>query len=590
MNFKTIKVIRRRGEGEKVEGITYSIEKSKDGYDVVKIKDKNKNTEVYATSKYNVSRDIENLLNNLEKNKNVPVIFIFGLSNGEYLDSINQLKLSGRIYIIDYFQELIDIQKTKVNKNYDNIEIYSFENLEDGEIYLEDNEAVTINYGNYGKIFEDNIKKAKYNIHKLLINAQLSKNTIKLFSLSWISNAISNIKHMIDSRCINDYKNKYKDMPAVIVSAGPSLEKELKILKQYEKKFIIISGGRTLPTLKNRDIKVDFTCIIDAGIESYNVIKEGLNYKTNIIYSEIINKEILNNYYGEKTYYPADCFEKTFSSMLNMKLDSLVSGGGSVAHTCTELARYLGCNPIIFLGQDLAFTNDRIHSQEAIINENNSATEYDTFVEDVYGGVVGTSFPLDSYRIQLERYIHVYKKRENYLEFINCSDGGAKIKGTNFEKFEDVVKRVKRDINSIKISKEINWIDKNHIISVLTEIKKEALDVKKICNGAIKKYKCLKLSFYNNKSNVNRILKELDDIDMKLKEKELGLDIVWSLIYEVTEDIIKNTNKEIEEKEKDILKSVVSDGLRINNALIEAMDKIIPLVEVTLNQLEINNT
>ena len=94
----------------------------------------------------------------------------------------------------------------------------------------------------------------------------------------------------------------------------------------------------------------------------------------------------------------------------------------------------MGCNPIIFVGQDLAFTENRTHSKDTFsqdIIESNSMRN----VEDIYGNTIHTSKNLYIYLRWIQNRIAVEKE----IEFIDATEGGARIKGTRVMKFSEVI-------------------------------------------------------------------------------------------------------------------------------------------------------
>ncbi|WP_373845633.1 6-hydroxymethylpterin diphosphokinase MptE-like protein, partial [Clostridium sp.] len=72
-----------------------------------------------------------------------------------------------------------------------------------------------------------------------------------------IENNFTNMKKLIESPSIECVKDKYKDIPAIIVSAGPSLDKNISELKRAEGKALIIATDAVLTTLKNHGIVPD---------------------------------------------------------------------------------------------------------------------------------------------------------------------------------------------------------------------------------------------------------------------------------------------------------------------------------------------
>ena len=113
--------------------------------------------------------------------------------------------------------------------------------------------------------------------------------------------------------------------------------------------------------------------------------------------------------------------------------------GGSVAHTCIDMANMLGCSPIVLVGQDLAYTYDKHHSDTATY-ERDKTLKYESqiTVEDVFGNQVKTTLTLNHFRKKLEDYIALYQSKTD-VEFINCSYG-AKIEGAAHKELSELFK------------------------------------------------------------------------------------------------------------------------------------------------------
>ncbi len=110
--------------------------------------------------------------------------------------------------------------------------------------------------------------------------------------------------------------------------------------------------------------------------------------------------------------------------------------GGSVATTALDVAIRMGGNPIIFVGQDLGFTDNKSHSSKTYsrrIFESQGLRE----VEDIYGNTIQTSKNLYIYL----RWIKNRISEENNMEFIDATEGGARIRGTKIMKLRDIVCR-----------------------------------------------------------------------------------------------------------------------------------------------------
>lgn len=165
---------------------------------------------------------------------------------------------------------------------------------------------------------------------------------------------------------------------------------------------------------------------------------KGLDIDVPIIVLSSCDKNVMLNYKGRKYialqngYPPAEEYAKVNNYLL-------VETGGSVATTGLDVAIRMGCNPIVFVGQDLAFTDKRTHSKQTFskdIIHSHSLRD----VEDVYGDIIQTSKNLYIYL----RWIQNRISEEKDIKFIDATEGGVRIKGTKVMKLGNVVDRINK--------------------------------------------------------------------------------------------------------------------------------------------------
>lgn len=188
-------------------------------------------------------------------------------------------------------------------------------------------------------------------------------------------NDIKSLPYLIRRRGVIELKDLYKKYPAVIVSTGPSLSKNIHVLKKYQNKSIIICVAQALRILLSYDIKPDFACSVDFGETNLGHYSGLMDCNIPLVLLNRTYSEIAKRYKGPiftvGTWCPG--YENTIFGLMEKK--GLLAAGGSVAHMCFSLADHLGCEPIILTGQDLALTGNKSHfnqtdeSGEIIINE-----------------------------------------------------------------------------------------------------------------------------------------------------------------------------------------------------------------------------
>ena len=299
--------------------------------------------------------------------------------------------------------------------------------------------------------------------HTLMMITQLQSNSGTVASNGHLiaKNDILNLPYIIKHRGVAELKNIFKDKPAILVSTGPSLQKNIHLLmdKNVQERFIIIAVGQALRILLSYDIKPDFICSVDYGPVNFGH------------YSGLLDIADIPLVSINRTYQPILKHWKG-PKFISVSLDSYQSGtlaeflthkggllqGGSVAHMNVGLAIQLGCNPIIMVGQDLAYDDyDRSHHNltdeagKVEIDENGRITwKVDDprseiqgdhnmgpvqYVNGYYGKPVRTNAGYVSFISTFERIFRSFPD----VKFINATEGGAKLEGTEMMTLEEVI-------------------------------------------------------------------------------------------------------------------------------------------------------
>lgn len=522
--------------------MSFDIEISKDGYKILRIDKDDKKT--YLGSKYNQKREIDKFINNLGEFTNRDNFIVLGLSLGEHIkELIKILHKECKILIVEFNENLIEYCKSneEIKKNIDNERIIIANNKEETENFLKmyinelniDKLKISA-YSSYDKIYAEKSKEIYLLARNFLAKTKIIRNTFKVFGEVFLDNSLANLKYIAKSTEINELENSYRNKPAIIVSAGPSLEKNIDKLKGIDK-ALIFTGGRTLGSLLERNIIPTCVGVIDPGEPAYHQVAPYIEkVEFPLVFTDLTNEKIVKAHNGEKIFYTDSLF---ISKVWNKNIKCLY-GGGSIAHTLTNLALYIGCNPIIFIGQDFAYTEEHGHASFCsykTFDEYKDAS--DIYVKDIHGEKIRTSVLLNEYRLRLEEII----KENHDIKFINATEGGANIEGTENRRLEDVLNELKKE-EIIPIKNFLKFSDKTQ--DIVKELQYN-LDLTKkyikLCQNAKRYLKNYKSSYYlKNQKGVDDSLKKLDKIDKEIMKKnlEIGLisTIVTKIIYEVEND------------------------------------------------------
>ncbi|ADL42231.1 protein of unknown function DUF115 [Caldicellulosiruptor obsidiansis OB47] len=573
---------------------------AKDGSIILKLIAHNK--VYYLSSKYNPIEDAKKWADCLAPKKE-GLNVIIGIGNVYLIKEIlTRIGEEGRLIIIEPFinvlislMETLDISDILNDRRVILILYNDLDELE--EIlynYINWSEIGKIKFfalPNYEKILGENYRSIIQVINKAIKRKQLDINTLKQFDKIWFKNLLENLYYVFRSGEISNFVHAFKDVPVIIVSAGPSLNKNIHLLKDVKGKAIIITGGRTLRLLLENEIVPDFIVTIDGSYRNYEFF-EGIEYShIPLIYTPNANANILQNYRGK---YKILVNNVPFLDRIFKKYGvetGFLPGGGSVACFAFEIAtKIFNCSPIIFVGQDLAFTNGFRHA----VGANDAMNEVSLkdnpnllFVDGVNGDKVLTDFVLYDFLKWFEKNILYDNSGRVY---INATEGGAHIKGTIPMKLADVINEylserdaVEIEVRKSKFFKDFKTLDekfedfKYSFISELKTIKYEFEEILQKVNRAIELNKKI-LEDYNEK-----FLDELDLIDKYLLEKFQENKIIDDILMTVSYKVL---NYDIDcETEEEIKTKVVEKGNILYKGLKEAIEFALPLLSDSINKL-----
>ncbi|WP_294376368.1 6-hydroxymethylpterin diphosphokinase MptE-like protein, partial [uncultured Clostridium sp.] len=250
-------------------------------------------------------------------------------------------------------------------------------------------------------------------------------------------------------------------------------------------------------------------------------------------------------------------------------------GGGSVAHYMTLQAIYMGCNPIIFIGQDLAYDDEKKYSQLAQISSeiiDKTRKDDDIYVEGVSKKLVRSDIYLNSFRIEFEKII----KRFPDVKFINATEGGARIKGTLEMSLKDVVNRYGNNFEkNIEVEYSVNI--KENMLKKLQKINGECFELFKLLKTIIEKIDIFKIEN-------NEILK----LECKIDKYISSLEILQTLFYPVFYEILNNKYGLFDDSNRDI-NYLLEEKKIIYVKIKDILEYALPQINKALKTININN-
>lgn len=174
------------------------------------------------------------------------------------------------------------------------------------------------------------------------------------------NNFFNNILKLPFSYDGNALSGKFKGIPAIICGAGPSLDKNVEVLKKLQSRAIIFAGATSINALNAKGIVPHFGACIDPNSAQLTRLMINQGYTMPFFYRNRINHQALNYIDGEKIYIPRSTgfsIGNWMEEKLGLKTkETTISEGYNVLNFATSLAYELGCNPIITVGVDLAYS------------------------------------------------------------------------------------------------------------------------------------------------------------------------------------------------------------------------------------------
>lgn len=186
-------------------------------------------------------------------------------------------------------------------------------------------------------------------------------------------NCIQNLGLYATAPGVADLAGRWKGRPAVVVSAGPSLRRNIDLLGEpgVRDRVVIIAVQTTLKTLLARGIKPHFVVALDYH-EISRRFYEGLRASdvegVTLVIDPKCNPAIPASFPGVVRCIGDDIADRVAGEGLWRDMGR-IRPGSTVAHLAYYLARHLGCDPVIMIGQDLGFTDHHYYAPGAAIHE-----------------------------------------------------------------------------------------------------------------------------------------------------------------------------------------------------------------------------
>nr|CAH1481789.1 PseD protein [Campylobacter jejuni] len=448
-NIEALSNILLKESLKEIKSSKFELILGKDNLDI-NLKDTSDNTFLYE----NVIDEFNSMLNTYnDKYLLYPVLYFYGFGNGILYKALLQNKNHQHIvvfekdieiiwvifHILDFSHELQSARLMILQTS--SLDIEFFSNFCSSKPFFQFSRIYFLELmSHYYERFHEDILGLNKKLAENFKNSIVSHGNDPLDALQGIEQFVYNLPQMITHPSYKELLSKRKGISdtAIIVSTGPSLTKQLPLLKKYANKATIFCADSSYPILAKHGIKPDYVCMLERD----EIVAECFNndfgeFDKDIVF---IVKSVTHPHtikYLQKNNR-AFILVSTYASFIQyLKLDyfGYFNMGFSVAHMNFLLTIHLKYKNIILIGQDLAYAKDgQTHSQgfiHANLHNGDYERDLDKFSTTAYGGngKVQSSEIWTLFRHNFEKDI-VNIKMNYHITTYNCTEGGARIEGT----------------------------------------------------------------------------------------------------------------------------------------------------------------
>ncbi|EOH0177058.1 motility associated factor glycosyltransferase family protein [Campylobacter coli] len=493
-------------------------------------------------------KELQTMLNTYnDKYLLYPVLYFYGFGNGILFKALLQNKNHQHIvvfekdieiiwimfHILDFSSELQNSRLMVLNTN--KLEIQDYNELCSSKPFFQFSRIYFLELmSHYYERFHEDILGLNKKLAENFKHSIVSHGNDPKDALQGIEQFVYNLPQMITHPSYKELLSKRKGISdtAIIVSTGPSLTKQLPLLKKYASKATIFCADSSYPILAKHGIKPDYVL----SLERIPLTSEFFNNDFGEFDKDILF--VLKSYVHPHTtkYLQKNnrnfMLVSTYASFIQyLKLDyfGYFNMGKSVANMSYLLTEYLNYKNIILIGQDLAYAKDGFSHTKDYKNldkhEGHFQRDKGKFQCLAYGGngKVESSEIWTMFRLIFENDINYFQKLFNITTY-NCTEGGARIEGTIEKPFLWACENLlDKDLNKpfeklepLSLNKQNEFLLKAYY-KVCKSIE-HCRDFSKILSNDFEKIQSVYLSLNEKEEYLNLAIEKIDEFKNKLED------------------------------------------------------------------------
>ncbi|ENG8521622.1 motility associated factor glycosyltransferase family protein, partial [Campylobacter coli] len=468
-----------------------------------------------------------------------PVLYFYGFGNGILFKALLQNKNHQHIvvfekdieiiwimfHILDFSNEL-QSARLMVLEN-DKLQAQDYTELCSSKPFFQFSRIYFLELmSHYYERFHEDILGLNKKLAENFKNSIVSYGNDPLDALQGIEQFVYNLPQMITHPSYKELLSKRKGISdtAIIVSTGPSLTKQLPLLKKYASKATIFCADSSYPILAKHGIKPDYVCMLERTeltAEFFNHDFGEFDKDIVFVCAGVVHPKAIEYLKGRNRKYLIMPRYLYFPIYIKLKYFDFLYNTPSVAHMSYFLSVLLNHKNIIFIGQDLAYAeNGNSHPDDYQNSANYESQMYEHILTEAYGGKkeIKTHEFWIFFKQILEAMIIKY-----HITTYNCTEGGARIEGTIEKPFLWACENLlDKDLNKpfeklepLSLNKQNEFLLKAYY-KVYQSIK-HCRDFSKILSNDFEKIQSVYLNLNKKENDLNLAIRKIDEFKNKLE-------------------------------------------------------------------------
>lgn len=548
------------------------------------------NGKVRLNSLYNQDKEAKKWAEQYNVKGNNQVLIHFGLGNGKFAKELLNVIQKDTILVV--IEPSIEVFYTTMHyHDLSSLFQYSFLQLiieaADVKTYKQVL-SISINWMNvdttifchhpyYENLFED-IYKVYYKTYidyknSVIVNHMTNMAITKRSN----DNLFKNLKLLGKGLVINEVREYFDcSRPVIIVSAGPSLDKNIKELEKAKGYAYIVAVDTAVKHLLRANIIPDIIITLDPD-KSPRHLMDPKCYDIPLFCRIESNYSIVSKF-NKVVFFNLEGYAASLFRRVGRTID-ICNSGGSVTTGAFSVCVTLGFRRIILVGSDLAYLDNKTHAGGLIVDVGNTA-RYLEVVEDIYGKMIHTRYDWYIYLRWLEDAIESFPD----IKVIDATEGGAKIHGSEVKILKEVIDDIKKEFNYLDYWNINLSVNTKSIVRTLRndlEVLKE-MKYRLIRNCSLMKKLITNLKL--NKTNNNSSIKSIAQNNNWIESQDVYILIDWDIVKETTKDMIGIVNKSEETINADL--ETFQSSINIFDSMKVSVERFIPLLEEVIDALD----